>query len=401
MDMKLKSLLYSTIAMVIFLVILPEKITAIPAFARKYQISCQVCHSPAPVLKPFGDEFAGNGYRLTEYESPRYFIQTGDDRLSLLREFPVAIRLDGAVTYNFGKSKTADFATLSGVKLLSGGELSDKLSYYMYFFMSEGGEIVGIEDAFLTYSDLFGSGINISAGQFQLCDPFYKRELRLTIEDLAILTAVPGQSTASLTYDRGIMIDYSIPGLNTTIVGEVSNGNGLSVGGEEFIFDRDSFKNFTGIVLQPLGKYVSMGFLGYAGRERNFSGLNYYFSDIRLFGPILNLDFDQHFMVNVQYIRRMDSYVYDTDAAGFIDNNITQGGYIEARYAPKGDMSKFYVTGLINWVDSDYDLLNYKSATLNFSYILRRNVRLLSEYTYVNGEEGKYGKLSCGFMAAF
>ena len=74
---------------------------AIPAFARKYQISCQVCHSPAmPRLKAFGDEFAGNGFRLTEYESPRYFIQTGDDKLSLFRELPLAIRIDGFATYN-------------------------------------------------------------------------------------------------------------------------------------------------------------------------------------------------------------------------------------------------------------------------------------------------------------
>ena len=399
--MKLKNILTTTIAVMVVLILTPQQLRAIPAFARKYQISCQVCHSPAPNLKPFGDDFAGNGYRMTEYESPRYFIPTGDDKLSLHRELPVAIRLDGVVTYNFGKNKTADFATLSGVKLLSGGELSDKLSYYMYFFMSEGGEIVGVEDAFLTYSDLFGSGINISAGQFQLCDPFYKRELRLTVEDLAILTAVPGQSTASLTYDRGLMIDYSIPKLNTTIVGEVSNGNGLSIGGEEFIFDRDSYKNFTGIILQPLGKYINLGFMGYSGRERNFSGLNNYYSDVRLFGPILNLDFDQFFMVNIQYIKRMDSQVFDEDAASFIDDNVTQGGYIEAKYAPKGDMSKYYLTGLLNWVESDYEPLNYKSATLNFSYVLRRNVRLLAEYTYLDGEEGKYGKLSCGFMAAF
>jgi hypothetical protein len=75
---------------------------AIPAFARKYQISCQVCHSPAmPRLKAFGDEFAGNGFRMTEYESPRHFIQTGDDKLSLFRELPVAIGWTGHVTYNF------------------------------------------------------------------------------------------------------------------------------------------------------------------------------------------------------------------------------------------------------------------------------------------------------------
>ena len=45
-------------AMVLFIVP-AKKADAIPAFARKYQISCQVCHTPAmPRLKAFGDEFA-------------------------------------------------------------------------------------------------------------------------------------------------------------------------------------------------------------------------------------------------------------------------------------------------------------------------------------------------------
>ncbi|MFC2113073.1 hypothetical protein ACFLTA_07380 [Bacteroidota bacterium] len=399
--MRTKVIIASTIVLLVFVLEFQDEALAIPAFARKYQISCQVCHSPAPNLKPFGNEFADNGFRLTEYESPRYFIETGDDKLSLLRDLPVAIRLDGIATYNFGQNKTVDFATLSGVKLLSGGELSKKLSYYMYFFMSEGGEIVGIEDAFLTYNDLFGTGLNISAGQFQLCDPFYKRELRLTVEDLAILKAVPGQSTASLTYDRGLMFNYAVPGINTGIVAEISNGNGLSMGGEEFIFDKDSYKNILGYASQPLGKAVIIGFIGYFGKERMFSGTEYYTSNINMFGPVLKLDFSQLLMINTQYIRRTDSQVYDSDAAAVSNDNITQGGYLEAIFAPKGDMSKFYLTGLLNFVESDYSPLDYKSATLNFSYVLRRNVRLLTEYTYLDSEEGKYGKLSCGFVAAF
>ena len=64
-------------------------------------------------------------------------------------------------------------------------------------------------------------------------------------------------------------------------------------------------------------------------------------------------------------------------------------------------MSKFYLTAPLNLVDSDYSVLDYKSATLNFSYVLRRNVRLLAEYTYLDGESGNYGRLSCGFVAAF
>ena len=200
---------------------------AIPAFARKYQISCQVCHSPVARLKPFGETFAGDGYRLTQYESPRYFIQTGDDKLSLLRELPLAVRVDGMVSTDFGRTGKVDFGTPLILKFMSGGELSEKLSYYFYFLMSEAGEMVGIEDAFLMYHDLLGTGVNITIGQFQVCDPMYKRELRLTLEDTRILTTAPGNSGELLTYDRGIMFDYEIPKLKTQFVAEILNGNGI------------------------------------------------------------------------------------------------------------------------------------------------------------------------------
>ena len=55
---------------------------AIPAFARKYNMSCKTCHSPFPYLKPYGNEFAANGFRLKDKDAPRYFVNTGDDRLS-------------------------------------------------------------------------------------------------------------------------------------------------------------------------------------------------------------------------------------------------------------------------------------------------------------------------------
>ena len=73
--MKRIALYQVAIMAVILSVIAPaNKCNAIPAFARKYQISCQVCHSPAmPRLKAFGDEFAGDGFRMTKYESPKVF----------------------------------------------------------------------------------------------------------------------------------------------------------------------------------------------------------------------------------------------------------------------------------------------------------------------------------------
>src|SRR5579871_4996293 len=37
---------------------------AIPSFARKYQTSCQTCHTVYPVLNPFGEAFRRDGYRF-------------------------------------------------------------------------------------------------------------------------------------------------------------------------------------------------------------------------------------------------------------------------------------------------------------------------------------------------
>jgi hypothetical protein len=401
--MKRKLFYHISALLVSFILIMPSQTSkAIPSFARKYQISCQVCHSPVARLKPFGETFASDGYRLTQYESPRYFIQVGDDKLSLLRELPIAVRFDGMASADLKKSGKADFGTPFILKLMSGGELSDKLSYYFYFLMSEAGEMVGVEDAFLMYHDLFGTGVNFSIGQFQVCDPLYKRENRLTLEDARILTIIPGNSTASLTYDRGVMFDYEIPKLNTQFIAEILNGSGIGSAGEKLLFDKDKFKNLMGIISQPIGKSLKLGIFGYMGREHISapSVPAFFNSDIRIFGPSLNLDINEKLIVNLHYLKRSDSWVYIQNENEVIPDIVTQGGFAEIIFCPKGDASKWYLTGLFNWVDSDLSELKYKSATIHVGYILRRNFRLFSECTWRSGED-EYSKFSLGFVSAF
>lgn len=383
---------------IIILVFSSIKSQAIPAFARKYQISCQVCHSPAiPRLKGFGDEFAGNGFRMTEYESPRYFVETGDDKLSLFRELPLAVRLDGYVTYNFDESEEVEFGTPFILKILSGGEISDKLSYYFYFLMMEEGEIVGVEDAFLMYRDLFGTGINIYLGQFQASDPLFKGELRYTLEGYKIYDSKPGASKASLKYERGIMLEKSFSS-GTTIIGEVVNGNGLS--SLRNIFDDDKYKNFMFRMSQDLGDKISVGLFAYTGKELQNDLTGNYTSNILMLGPDLVINIEDKFVLNMQYVRRSDSRVFDWTDLSEYDDCITQGGFAEIIFSPKGDMSKWYLTGLANWVDSDFDALDYRSATLHAGYLLRRNLRLVTEYTYYFSGITN-GMVNAGFVSAF
>lgn len=38
---------------------------------------------------------------------------------------------------------------------MSGGNIAKDISYYFYYFISERGEMAGIEDAFVMFNDLF------------------------------------------------------------------------------------------------------------------------------------------------------------------------------------------------------------------------------------------------------
>lgn len=81
---------------VLFLALLApvQRADTIPAFARRYRVSCQVCHAPGPRLTPVGEAFAGDNFQFAVGEPPRDTIATGDPLLRLQRDLPLAVRMD-------------------------------------------------------------------------------------------------------------------------------------------------------------------------------------------------------------------------------------------------------------------------------------------------------------------
>ncbi len=368
---------------------------AMPAFARKYQMSCKTCHSPFPRLKPYGEDFAGAGFVLKDKAAPRYTADTGDSLLSLIRDLPVAIRIEGYASFNSGKGESLDLSTPYLVKLLSGGELFRNVSYYFYFFFSERGKVAGLEDAFIMFNDLFG-GLDVAVGQFAVSDPLFKGELRLTYENYRIYRSRPGLSAIDLTYDRGIMLTYGLKG-GPDLTLEVLNGSGIgdseaNPGGR---FDADKYKNVLGRVSQDIGDRLRIGTFGYVGKEAGANGLvNSVWmagADATWTSPNLEL--------NLQYVERRD------DNPSFLlgaPEVATRGGFAELIYLPQGDDSSWYGGGLFNWVDSDLEELAYTAATLHGGWVLQRNFRLVCEATYAfRSDYGKYPRLGIGLVTAF
>jgi hypothetical protein len=366
---------------------------AIPAFARKYNTTCKTCHNPFPYLKPYGDEFAGNGFTFSDKDAPRYYINTGDDKLDLIRDLPIAVRIQGYATYNNGNNNQFDTGSPSAFKLMSGGAITKDVAYYAYYIL-ENGEAGKIEDAWLMFNNLFGTELDFTVGQFQVSDPIFKRELRLENEDYLIYKARPGYSDIDLTYDRGITFAYTLPSA-TDLVLEVVNGSGIGEVYSNNLFDKDKYKNLMGRISQEVTENVRIGAIGYYGNEL-INGI--YLgkrNEIKMLGADATL-MNENFELNVQYLYRDDTNPF----AYFTENQIkTKGGFAELIFRPEGDESNWYLLGLYNQVSSDESSLDYKSVTGHAGYLLRRNIRLVSELTYDITNE--YARFSVGFVTAF
>ncbi len=388
-----------TAAVLLFVMLglgLAASLEAMPAFARKYRMSCKVCHAPFPRLKPYGEEFAGNGFALKDQAAPRYTADTGDAELSLIRELPLALRVEAFASFNHANGDSLDLSTPYLIKLLSGGELFRNVSYYFYFFFSERGKVAGLEDAFVMFNEVLG-GLDVVVGQFQVADPLFKGELRLTYEPYAVYKAKPGLSGVDLTYDRGVMLTYGLKG-GTDLALEVVNGSGIgdseaNPGGR---FDADKYKNLMARISQDLGDNLRVGVFGYLGKE--LGGIRGQANEMWMAGADATLGLGK-MELNLQYVERRDDNPFFLLAEQEV---ATRGGFAELIYLPRGDDSPWYGAGLFNWIDSDQENLKYTAASLHGGWVLRRNFRLVAEASYAfRSAKGEYPRFGVGLVTAF
>jgi hypothetical protein len=405
--------LITVAAAVLVSLLLPAEAGAIPAFARQHKLSCTTCHDPFPRLKPYGEDFAGNGFRLPEGESDRDYVQTGDPELSILRDFPLGVRMDAYVLYEQDNPRAEyDMQTPWGVKLLSGGGLSKNVGYYFYFYLSEHGEVAGVEDAYLHFNDLFGQPLDIMVGQFQTSDPLMKRELRMTYEDYLIYKQAIGESGMNLAYDRGFMFTYDVEKTATGLVAMVVNGNGIGES-ENGVYDHDDMKSLGARITQDVGEVAMLGGFYYYGEESLVSSavkdglkgaaaddpsMQYWDNEVTYWGVDAGVAVDR-FALTAQFLMRDDC----EPELGTKDAE-TQGVVAEFIFAPQYDRSRHYFTLLYNRVDSDLDEHDYESITGNVTYLMARNLRLNAEFTQVLGmgaEDRDFSRVSLGVNSGF
>jgi hypothetical protein len=376
---------------------MPASAHAIPGFARRYKVSCMLCHNPVPALNAFGEQFAANGFRLAPASLPGDTVATGDPLLTLVQEVGLAFRLDAYVKEYVDGNAVTDFETPYALKLLASAPLSKTISFYFYTFLFERGEIGGVEDALIIFNDIGGESADLSIGQFQVSDPLFKRELRLEYEDYAVYRARMGESPVDLTYDRGLLASVDVLGFGVT--GQALNGNGRGPAQPNRRFDNDFGKNFALHLTRDLVPGVRLGAFGYFGRTTSESLRN----ETTMVGVDATVARGP-LELNVQYLHRDD----DRPTFGAPQRSDLDGGFAELLVRPPG--SRWHGFALYNLVSATDPLLSvrlgeagplerYETITGGVGYLLRRNFRLSGEGTYdVEQDDLRW---ALGFVSAF
>ncbi|NIR44426.1 MAG: hypothetical protein GWN99_00695 [Gemmatimonadetes bacterium] len=114
----------------------------VPAFARKYNLSCNVCHTREPRLNPFGQRFQENGYQLPGTEDGGTSLKTllggpgplDGATLDEVTNF-LAARLRAEVQQSFVRQKTVsedpDFRSFPNVvNVFFAGSATRNVSFY-------------------------------------------------------------------------------------------------------------------------------------------------------------------------------------------------------------------------------------------------------------------------------
>ncbi len=148
-----------------------HKVTAIPAFARKYGLPCSACHTAWPELNAFGQVFRDNGYQLENdrdspiWQNPSYFPITFRITPNWHRESTDHQPTDANP---IGETITQHAFDLSGMDLWTGGTLFKNVSFIL-LPSSNSTATFHFESAFVRFDNLLKTPwLNLKFGRFEL-----------------------------------------------------------------------------------------------------------------------------------------------------------------------------------------------------------------------------------------
>lgn len=200
-----------------------SRVSAIPAFSRKYQTSCSTCHSNFPELNDFGEAFKKNGFKFPKddesfVKEPPVLLGAKAQREAFPKaifpgeipgSIPIGLRYSGFASYNSKRPfalggdfvPRTDLFTPNTFTAIAAGSFGPNISFWVDDDISVRGSGAegGLGDGYLKVNDighyfrLPKNTLNVRFGQFELDLPFTQaRTINLTDYDIYDQASVAG-----------------------------------------------------------------------------------------------------------------------------------------------------------------------------------------------------------------
>lgn len=426
----------------IFFLIHVTPASAIPAFARKYNVPCSLCHVAVPKLNDFGNTFRDNGYQMmTDADLP----ENHDEGF-----WPISLRTvvgyQNATIDNQPRSDgtglarvTTRSAGFSGLDLLSFGTLGRNISYGIVYTpgLAGSGFSIGntldesdLEAAFVRFDHLLGTSLlNFKVGKFELDLPFSEHRTQtlntpyvayhylsgvpyaVVLENRSIFPALTG--TPGLTNQSGFALGDNQVGAE--LMGHHSDGIGLfrytlSVlsNSRSDAFGGGRQAEFYGHVTQSLGEWGAVsgqriGFFGFSGRtptanETGVPGAGHLDRSFYRLGGDLSLNYAPfHTNLILTYIHGWEAgklFCSDDGAGRCVPfpsarDAVWNGGFAELNYLATPKLIVVYRYDLIRndrqidrSLPNDFNDIDSHTAALRYAILVTTRAALLAHLEY-------------------
>lgn len=327
---------------------------AVPAFARKYEVGCNFCHTINPQLNRFGRDFRDNGFRLPEEvekllskkadhavashatpssggddqgkgeaSSPKGSGSRGDFWSFIPEQIPFSIQAKFHDFINPKGDVTNDFQ-LEELQLQSGGTLTPRVSYYLHHHLVEEGEPGELYAGWVRINNLFGSNwLNLTVGQTELPLTFSPEIERLSSFEYLVLDRDLGANPFTIgTPQLGLQI-FGQSDKGTKIWAGVANGFGLSINEATESNDNNSFKDFYGRIGQEVGEHFFGGYAYYGRARGSLSGGELFSDSFFRVGGDAFLNFERAILYGTLL------YARDENPLGTGERRSFYGGFVE------------------------------------------------------------------------
>lgn len=262
---------------------IPQKAEAIPAFARKYNVACNMCHVPSfPKLNDFGNRFRDQGYQMGTDNDVPTFEGIGMGYWPVSFRTTVGFQNDNLKVNN--NQMTSSGIGFTGLDILSFGTLTRNVSFGIVYTPGLAGAgfqtgttftQTNLESAFVKLDNLerfFGSKdtflLNLKVGRFELDGPFSEKRSPTLNTQFAIFHYQAG--TAYTVHQASATSTNTYANPNTFLFG--NNQNGVELAGFKETPLDGTFKYSLVAVSTSTQSGALQGGAGTGGHDFNFYG---------------------------------------------------------------------------------------------------------------------------------